>query len=100
MPATRESDRTGGLRTVGASCVAVMPVPVVVSIIEFDALAASVMPGVEGVAPKGAGGIAAIGAGAFGGNGTDPLEDVGAGALGGNGTDPLEDVGGRALGGI
>jgi hypothetical protein len=60
IPATTGIDRLGGLRTVGASCVAVTPVPVVISV---DALVASdTPPGVEGLAAKGADGGAAMGA--------------------------------------
>jgi hypothetical protein len=59
MPATKGTERFGGLRTVGASCVAVTPVPVVISV---DALAVSGAMGAEGRAAKGADGGAAMGA--------------------------------------
>lgn len=67
MPATRGIERFGGLRTVGASCVAVTPVPVVISVDALAALAASEATGAEGRAAKGAEGGADMGAGALGG---------------------------------
>jgi hypothetical protein len=66
MPAMRGIDRLGGLRTVGASCVAVRPAPVIISV---DALVDSVIAGDEGGAPEGEDGVAVIMLGALGGEG-------------------------------
>jgi hypothetical protein len=89
-PATIGIERFGGLRIVGASCVAVRPAPVIISV---DALAVSGgAPGAEGRAPKGEGCIeGALGAGANCiegalGAGADCIE----GALGAGGADGHE----------